>query len=660
MNILREKSVVKTYNKFSKLPLGAVTARGWLREQLLRNKEGMGGHLDELEPDLLGTPLINYKSVTKHPFLGDPVDPTLAAGWGGEISGIYWTGVVQLAFTLQDETLIEKATNWIEGVLKHQEPDGYLGSFPPDSDRMADYNPWSASWCYRALLSFYEATERQDVLDAVHRGCLWFCENWKEHKTDYSGPFIIEPMIIAYAYTGDERLLQFSEDWLIWLEKNSNWQNKISQYLSDKAPYGSAHAVDYGEQMKHPALVYCATGEERLLKASVNGAEKGLDRFVQTTGGVSSCSEHLSPKGAVNETEYCNFATYNHTYSWLSLLTGEARWADEVERCLFNGAQGARKKDERAIAYFSSPNQLQASRHSCLYGDWTEYGVYAPCFHVACCPAHSVRIIPEFIRSMGIIDEEQNLYLLCYGPADVKAPKLDITMDTLYPFRDTITLTVTRSEEATLHIRIPEWCKSPEVTVNGEKKELILDGKGFAKIDAILAAGDVIVVRLPMEIKLVKVDDSHSASKFPISIERGPLVYALPVATRWHEYEGNPITPLPDGWCWYEAYSVVDTSECDVFIANFNAPWSKAIDENLTPDKIKVVERETTGYVWEEPPVTLEVPLYHAKYAYMFLSPRMGESWEVPLEVEGEAQMCELVPHGCTNLRITYLPRAAK
>ena len=588
MNILREQSVVKTNNKFSKLPLGSVTARGWLKDQLLRNKDGMGGHLDELEPD------------------------------------------------------------------------GYLGSFAPDNDRTVDYNPWSASWCYRALLSFYEATERQDVLDTVHRACLWFCENWKDHKTDYAGPYIIEPMIVTYAYTGDERLVKFSNDWLEWLENNSKWQNKISQYLSDSLPYSSMHAVAYGEEAKHPALVYCATGEERLLRASVKALEKALQNIVQLTGGPSSCGEQLSPKGGINETEYCNFATYNTSYSWMALITGESRWGDEIERCIFNGAQGARKKDERAIAYFTSPNQLYANRHSSVYGAQTEYGVYAPCFSVACCPTQSVRIIPEFIRGMGLTDENRDLYLLCYGPAEVKAPKLDFTMDTLYPFRDTITLTITRSENAVLNLRIPAWCKTPEVTVNGKNVNLIYDGNGYARIDAILATKDVVVLHFPMEVTLTKVDDSASGSKFPICIERGPLVYALPIPTIWTEYPGNPVTPLPEGWCWYEASPNPDDPLFqELFIAKDTLPKFRVIDETLTPDQIRVVEHKLSGYVWENPPITLEVPLYLSKENRMFISPRLNEPWKYLLEVEGEAKMCTLIPHGCTNLRITYLPRAA-
>ena len=93
MNIYSEKSVVKTYNKLHKLPLGSITAKGWLKDQLLRSKEGTGGHLDELEPDMIATPFINYSAYKSRPGAND--DATFAAGWSSEISGTYWTGLVQ-------------------------------------------------------------------------------------------------------------------------------------------------------------------------------------------------------------------------------------------------------------------------------------------------------------------------------------------------------------------------------------------------------------------------------------------------------------------------------------------------------------------------------------------------------------------------------------
>ena len=651
MNIIRENAVVKTYNQLSKLPLGSIRAKGWMRDQLLRSKNGMGGHLDELEPDMIGKVFINYSAFKRLPYSDKDADPTFAAGWSSEISGTYWTGLVQLAFTLNDDELIRKAETWVDGVLKHQEPDGYLGGYPPYTNRMADYNSWGSAWCYRALLSFYEATGRKEVLEAVHRGLVWFCENWKNNKTDYVGSIIIEPMCIVYAYTGDERLPLFCYDWLNWLEKNSRWQNKITQYQSDDLPYNSMHCVAYGEDVKHPAILYCVTDDKKMLRASLNGMRKALERIIQITGGPSSCSEYLSPKGSVCETEYCNFTTFNHSYSWLALATGDAKWGDWMERCVFNGAQGARKKDERAIAYFTAPNEVYATRDSIVYGGHADMGAYAPCYGTACCPAQSVRMLPEFIRSMVMRDASGELCIFGYGPVSVTSERMDFEMDTLYPFRDTVTLRISRAEGESLRLRIPGWCKAPTVQVNGREVGLIFGEKGFAKLACGLNSGDTVVIRFPMEVSLTRVDDSAAGSRFPICVERGPLVYALPIETNWVPYPGNPITKLPEGWSWFEAFPVDPEKR---------KYWGRAIDEMLDPAEITVEERETDGYVWEDPPVALHVPLYPAPHAITPVGKRTFDAWESPVRVTGDTVSCTMVPHGCTNLRITYLPRATK
>lgn len=661
MNLPLKKNV-KTYNQLYKLPLGAVTAQGYLREQLLRSKDGTGGHLDELEPEMIATPFISYSAFKRLPYASADADPTFAAGWSGEISGTYWTGLVELAFTLNDSELIAKAEKWIDGVLAHQEADGYLGAYPTHTDRNADYNAWSAAWCYRAMLGFYEATGREDVLRAVHTGLLWFCDHWKDHKTDYVGAIITEPMLIVYAYTGDRRLIEFSADWLRWLEDNSIWQNKVSQYLSDELPYTSMHTVAYGEDMKHPALLYCANGEETLLRASLNAVNKAKERIVQLTGGAISCQEFLGPKGATTETEYCDFPTFSHSYSWMAMITGQAIWGDDIERIVFNGAQGARKKDERAIAYMSAPNQLHANKKSSLFGDRPEMDVYAPCFNTACCPVQAVRLMPEFVRSMCMQNEAGELFLLCYGPASIRCEQAEVDIETLYPFRDTVTLKIRRASALTLKLRIPQWCKTPTATLNGTAYALCADSDGFAALPQSLNGGDELVLTFPMEVSVRKVDDSDSYSKFPICIERGPLVYALPVPEKWTPNPGQPITPLPEGWSWFHVNPDLSFAPQGVkpYVAYSIAPWSKAIDEELKPELIRVVEHEVTGYVWEQPPVTLEVPLYQAPNAYISVGGHTHESFGVPLKTVGEETPCTMVPHGCTNLRITYLPRAAK
>ena len=123
----------KIHSRLTRLPLGAIKPSGWLGEQLRRNADGMGGHLDELEPKMIGTPY-----TTRETFEGWGTER--AAGWGAEISGNYWRGLIELAFTLGDRKLMEKAEKWVKAVLRNRRDDGYLGTYREGNDFFDDYN----------------------------------------------------------------------------------------------------------------------------------------------------------------------------------------------------------------------------------------------------------------------------------------------------------------------------------------------------------------------------------------------------------------------------------------------------------------------------------------------------------------------------------------
>ena len=94
---------MKKFQKWESFPLGSIRPQGFLREQLLRGKDGMAGHLFELEPQMIYDPFVHKTYV---PAWGDGDQ----SGWGAEISGNYWTGYIEHAFTLGDEQMIAIAT----------------------------------------------------------------------------------------------------------------------------------------------------------------------------------------------------------------------------------------------------------------------------------------------------------------------------------------------------------------------------------------------------------------------------------------------------------------------------------------------------------------------------------------------------------------------
>ena len=124
------------FGKLKRFPLGAIQARGFLKDQMLRGKDGMAGHLYELEPGMIRDPYTNRTSV-------DSWSGHDQLGWGAEISGNYWSGYIQYAFTLNDKEMIDIATDWVNKMLTKQREDGYLGTYDQlGANVYEDYNAW--------------------------------------------------------------------------------------------------------------------------------------------------------------------------------------------------------------------------------------------------------------------------------------------------------------------------------------------------------------------------------------------------------------------------------------------------------------------------------------------------------------------------------------
>lgn len=640
------------YSKLSSLPLGSITAEGFLKEQLIRNKNGMGGHLDEIEPGMIANPFI-HKTYVKQWGEGDQ------SGWGAEISGNYWTGLVMLAFTLNDPELIAKAESWVNGVLKNQRADGYLGTYyEEDALIYEDYNAWGNACGMRALLYYYEATGRQDVFDAVYRSMLWFCDHWAgDKKTSYAGVYITNPMMYCYHKTGDQRLLDFCLDYQEYLCDHDPNKTSYRSLLEPKLIYNSQHTAGYGNFCYMPALVYTGCGDEKFLKATENGLRKIREKAMQASGGPTGFTEYLAPVSSIAETEYCSFAFFNSAYAAMSAITGEAKYGDYMEQMVYNGVQGARKKDERAIAYLSAPNQLFATKNSAT--DIRDMQVYAPCYPVSCCPVNSVVVIPDFIRGMALTDDQGNLYLNAYGPCKIRHQGMAIDQETMYPFRNTVTLKV--SGAGKVFCKVPGWSKGVDATVNGKAVSVTADETGYFPVE-LTEQTSVVTLNFRAEIEVLHIDDSDAGNKRPLAFQYGGLLFSLHVEERWEPFYPKTETPLTEEWPWYNVYSVhehdpVPDAHERLMLDRFLKIWNVAVDENLQPQDIRVELDDAEGYAWETPKIRLKVPAYKAPYCTALYPERT-------LDFYGDKQMVTdpveltLVPYGCTNLRITYFPRA--
>ncbi len=647
---------MKKFQKLHMYPLGAIRAEGFLKEQLERGKDGIAGHLYELEPNAIAAPYVedvyikNWSKVEQ-------------VGWQAEISGNYWTGYIQHAFTLNDPEMIARATKWVDDMLKTQLENGYLGTYrTEDCDIYDDFNSANAL-AYRGLIAFYEATGRKDVLEALHRTCLWFCDTWAgDKKTFYAGPIIIDAMIPVYHLTGDTRLRDFCVDYMEFLANSIDpFKRSYKTMLEEDVEYLMDHAVAVPHGMMEVGFVYTATGEQKYLDAALRRLQLFRKKAVHITGGASCAAEYVAPIGSNLDYEYCGFTRFIQTYSLLGSITGDPEIGDFMENVFYNAAQGARKKNERAIAYLSSPNQLFATERSSSYG--TSGQLYSPCHTVACCAVNAVVILPEFVRAMLLHDEDNNVYAFAYGPCALEHDGIALTEKTLYPFRNTVRFEIGCDKTFALNLKVPTWAKGYTVTVNGETIDAKAEG-GFVKLERAWKSGDAVEIEFGMETEVLTIDDSDAASKFPLAIRRGALVYSLHVPEKWVPHDGGTISPMPEGWKSYR----VNADYTDADVADFHEriglrrhqfSWNIAVDENLSPADIEVEERPVDGYVWENPPIVLHTKAYRAEY--MNAAPYQRKTFETfgkYQAVTGEIVPLTLEPYGCTNLRITYFPKA--
>lgn len=461
----------------------------------------------------------------------------------------------------------------------------------------------------------------------------------------------MDAMIAVYLKTGDERLYQWCLDYIAWLDKHDKHRHGMASLQRPELQYGEDHPTAFGDNVKNPALIYQVNGRREYLDASRNGLRQIMSKAWQCTGAPSSNKERHSPPSADHETEYCNFESYVNTFQYMARITGSAEYGDFMERIVFNAAQGARKKDERAIAYMTSPNQFLATMNSTLYGCLPSYGVYAPCIHVACCPTRSVCVYPQFIRAMCMRDAEENLYLPAYGPCAIRfasgtGAKIEIREETAYPFHDTITLKITVSKpwKRKLNLKIPAWCKQYHVELNGRPVAGRPTTDGYLPVENEWR-DDTLTIRFEMTPRIVAVRDANFPKEPLRTIECGPLLFSLRVPENWKPVPGTPLTPLPEGWSWYEARPQADPDALPYYSLDLAELKDGAAIEKQYRKSI---------YIWDDSPLKLRVPMHASKQAYQL---RTGKQVRVdrgnPVPCEAATEIVELVPYGCTILRLT-------
>lgn len=616
--------------KFQRLSPRDVSARGWLKQQLEIQAAGLSGNLDKFWPDIKDSQWIG----------GD------ADGW--ERVPYWLDGFIPLAWLLDDEDMKARATKYVDYIIQNQAEDGWI--CPDHNVSRRDYDLWAFFLILKVLVVYYEFTQDERVEEVVYKG-LQSIERHIDRRTlfDWAHTRWFEALISIwwlYERRPEKWLLDLATklrsqgfDWLTFYE---NWPYEVPD---EKGRWSQmSHVVNNAMMLKSGALLWRMTGN----KDHLNSAEKmvaALDKYHGSITGVFSGDECLAGQSPVRGTELCAVAEYMYSLEHLIEITGKAHWSDRLERITFNALPATFSPDMWTHQYDQQVNQVECSRQedpvfgtnggeSHLFGLEPNFG---------CCTANLSQPWPKFALSTWMRSED-GFVATAYAPSAIQAEydgaQLQIELDTAYPFRDTLTFTVTtdRSANFTLWLRIPAWCESASLKIAGE--DLAITDDGFVPVQREWTGTTTVTLQLPMRAELVERPNDLYA------IVRGPLVYALPIEERWVQINQDiPGREFPH--CDYELYP---TSAWNYGLSLGTALNGGRLDEHIIFEERPVSDRPFSP---EGAPIVARV-----KGRKVDWPTENGSAAPVPrMEwVADEEESLRLIPYGCTNLRLTEMP----
>ena len=650
------RTPVKTYSQLARLSPGSIAPAGWLREYAQVNADSwILDYVRHRDPGVYSE--YSRRSKIPHPIFSENDETIDFCGY----IAYFGSALIHYAQLLPESNVAGEANPFVQSVLASQDPDGYLGGFAPQARWQHWLEIWALALVLDGLLYRYEATRDQSLLVASERALQVVMKAWREPPANFTpaifsgeGIFLVGTACKLYACTGKESYLSFARDVL-------KRCGKAQAYLSGGDAVVHEHAVIASDDVPAPATLYEYTGDRDLLKASEAGWQ--MMQPYLSIDGTPHGNEMIFHVGSRANSEHCGAVNWMAANQILTRMTADTKYADATERAMFNGYPVAKSPDGKMVGYMHSPNQLVATEWSAPHGNdgdldwWASRQHFSSAHEPLCCNSNGPRGIPFYVESM-VLRSEDGLAVACYGPCKVDAtlPTGGVTlqMQTAYPFEDEVRITVKTEMPAAfpLKFRIPGWCVGANVEVNGIPAETHPKPGAFITLARRWESGDKVTLQFENQARLVwrRRPEFHIRAQCA-AVERGPLVFALPVQEDWQTFTapahgpGQDITscrilPKP-GAVWNYALVVDrDHPEKDLHLQKLAVPQGAQPWGPHPPIGLEVQARRVLNWRMEGDPEHPKTP------GFPF----------TPMQLAEEVENVTLVPYGSTRLRMAFLP----
>ncbi len=457
--------------------------------------------------------------------------------------------------THPDPKLDKQLDEVISGIASCQQPDGYLNSYfvhVEPTKRWTNLRDLHELYCaghlIEAAVAHYQATGKRSLLDVMCRYADYIDRTFGDEegkKRGYCGHEEIELALVKlYRVTGEKRYLELSRYFVDERGRQPHYFDAEAVARGDDPKQFHGRAYDYCQADKplrdqrevtghavRAMYIYTAMadlageyGDETLMPALNSIWDSVTLQRMYITGGLGPSA---SNEGFTTAYDLPNESAYAETCAAIGLifwahrmlqLDCDGRYADAMERALYNGALSGISLDGTKFFY---TNPLAS------HGQYERQ----PWFGCACCPPNIARLISslgEYVYAQSEKDIAVHLYVQGSAKLEVGGREVTLRQETEYPWNGKVTIKLDMDKPATfgLRLRVPGWCRSWKLKVNGKSVKAQPES-GYVRIERQWTGGDAVELDLAMPVERVHAHPKVQANVGRVALRRGPIVYCL-------------------------------------------------------------------------------------------------------------------------------------